>query len=109
MGRSNFTSHSAIRCAVHVHYTRILSICNLLQRPVEGIRDRLYGFVMYSPKQEEGPQAGEPKTDMALDISFGSSGYALVLARAFKKVCSKILRHAKVHQCTYELLRALEE
>ena len=57
------------------------------QRPVEGIRDRLYGFVMYSPKHEKGEQAGEPKTEMALDISFGSSGYALVLARAFKKVC----------------------
>ena len=58
------------------------------QRPVEGIRDRLYGFVMYSPKHEKGDQAGEPKTNMALDISFGSSGYALVLARAFKKVCT---------------------
>ena len=54
---------------------------------MEGIRDRLYGFVMYSPKHEKGEQAGEPKTEMALDISFGSSGYALVLARAFKKVC----------------------
>ena len=34
---------------------------------------------------------GQPKTDMALDISFGSSGYALVLARAFKKVSSVLL------------------
>ena len=58
------------------------------QRPVEGIRDRLYGFVLYSPKHLKGDQMGQPKTDMALDISFGSSGYALVLARAFKKVSS---------------------
>ena len=55
---------------------------------MEGIRDRLYGFVLYSPKHLEGDQKGQPKTDMALDISFGSSGYALVLARAFKKVNS---------------------
>ena len=53
---------------------------------MEGIRDRLYGFVMYSPKHTDGDRMGQPKTDMALDISFGSSGYALVLARAFKKV-----------------------
>ena len=57
----------------------------LLQRPVEGIRDRLYGFVTYAPKHVKGQEAGQTKTDMALDISFGSSGYALVLARAFKK------------------------
>ena len=57
-----------------------------MQRPVEGIRDRLYGFVLYSPKHVKGDKKGQPKTDMALDISFGSSGYALVLARAFKRV-----------------------
>ena len=58
----------------------------LLQRPVEGIRDRLYGFVTYTPKHMDGPDKGRAKTNMALDISFGSSGYALVLARAFRKV-----------------------
>lgn len=57
------------------------------QRPVEGIRDRLYGFVKFCPKQVDGSEKGEVKTDMAMDISFGSSGYALVLARAFKTVC----------------------
>jgi hypothetical protein len=63
-------------------------LSNIKWRPVEGIRDRLYGFVLYSPKHLKGDQMGQPKTDMALDISFGSSGYALVLARAFKKVVS---------------------
>lgn len=66
---------------------------------MEGIRDRLYGFVMYSPKHEKGEQAGEPKTEMALDISFGSSGYALVLARAFKKVCLNNYYSLKVLTC----------
>lgn len=54
---------------------------------MEGIRDRLYGFVKFCPKQVEGNEKGEVKTDMAMDISFGSSGYALVLARAFRTVC----------------------
>ena len=58
----------------------------MLQRPVEGIRDRLYGFVKFCPKYTEGEYKGDVKTDMAMDISFGSSGYALVLARAFKTV-----------------------
>lgn len=53
---------------------------------MEGIRDRLYGFVKFCPKQVEGNEKGEVKTDMAMDISFGSSGYALVLARAFRTV-----------------------
>ena len=60
---------------------------NLLQRPVEGIRDRLYGFVKFCPKYVTGQKRGEVKTEMAMDISFGSSGYALVLARAFQTVC----------------------
>ena len=47
-----------------------------------GIRDRLYGFVKFCPAGTE----GQVKTDMAMDISFGSSGYGLVLARAFKTV-----------------------
>jgi hypothetical protein len=63
-------------------------LSNIKWKPVEGIRDRLYGFVPYSPKHLKGDKKGQPKTDMALDISFGSSGYALVLARAFKKVVS---------------------
>ena len=58
----------------------------IMQRPVKGIRDRLYGFVKFSPKHLDGESKGDPKTEMAMDISFGSSGYALVLARAFKKV-----------------------
>ena len=58
----------------------------MLQRPVEGIRDRLYGFVKFCPKHVKGEKKGEVKTDMAMDISFGSSGYALVLARAFQTV-----------------------
>ena len=32
------------------------------------------------------------KTDMAMDISFGSSGYGLVLARAFKNVSLIVLQ-----------------
>ena len=58
----------------------------VLQRPVEGIRDRLYGFVKFCPKHVKGEKKGQVKTDMAMDISFGSSGYALVLARAFQTV-----------------------
>ena len=78
---------------------------------MEGIRDRLYGFVMYSPKHEKGDQAGEPKTNMALDISFGSSGYALVLARAFKKVCTKkTITHVnlgQVHKINTEVFASI--
>ena len=58
------------------------------QHPVEGIRDRIYGFVQFCPKVVDvrtGKQ--RPKTDMAMDLSFGSIGYALVLARPFKVVC----------------------
>ena len=51
-----------------------------------GIRDRLYGFVKFCPAGTE----GQVKTDMAMDISFGSSGYGLVLARAFKTVSLSI-------------------
>ena len=58
----------------------------VLQSPVEGIRDRLYGFVKFCPLHVKGDKIGEVKTDMAMDISFGSSGYALVLARAFQTV-----------------------
>ena len=78
-----------------------LSLCrsspqHCLQKPVEGIRDRLYGFVKFCPKHVEGQLKGEVKTDMALDISFGSSGYALVLSRAFKTVSHYF---ATTHAC----------
>ena len=58
------------------------------QHPVEGIRDRIYGFVQFCPKVVD-VRTGKrrPKTDMAMDLSFGSVGYALVLARPFKVVC----------------------
>jgi len=63
----------------------------LWQHPVEGIRDRIYGFVQFCPKVlDERTGRMRPKTDMALDLSFGSIGYALVLARPFKVVCSHI-------------------
>ena len=59
---------------------------------MEGIRDRLYGFVKFCPRHVVGEFKGEVKTDMAMDISFGSSGYALVLARAFKTVSNISLK-----------------
>ena len=60
----------------------------MVQKPVVGIRDRLYGFVKFCPMGSEGQYMEQVKTDMAMDISFGSSGYGLVLARAFKDVSS---------------------
>lgn len=74
-----------------------LSILFGSQKPVEGIRDRLYGFVKFCPKQVEGNEKGEVKTDMAMDISFGSSGYALVLARAFRTVCKFLCINTHCH------------
>lgn len=67
---------------------------------MEGIRDRLYGFVKFCPKQVEGNEKGEVKTDMAMDISFGSSGYALVLARAFRTVCKFLCINTCTPVCT---------
>ena len=62
----------------------------LLQKYEEGIRDRVYGFVKYSPSNPANPVDSDgqpvPKLEMALDISFGTSGYTLALARAFKYV-----------------------
>lgn len=72
------------KCDLGLYSIKLLQHC--LQKPVEGIRDRLYGFVQFCPKHVEGEYKGEAKTDMALDISFGSSGYALILSRAFKTV-----------------------
>ena len=54
----------------------------ILQEPVRGIRDRLYGFVQlaFPTHQIDGDKNYQT---MAMDISFGSTGYALTLARAF--------------------------
>ena len=53
-----------------------------LQQRVSGIRDRLYGFVRFAPKDND----LHPRNDLAVDISFGSIGYSLALARPFKRV-----------------------
>lgn len=68
------------------YYSVVFSFPLLMQRPVKGIRDCLYGFVRFTPKHLDGKFKGDPKTERAMDISFGTRGYTLVLARAFKKV-----------------------
>ncbi len=47
-----------------------------VQDKVAGIRDRLYGFMQFGPKDNS----------MAYDICFGTIGYSLVLSRAFQEV-----------------------
>ena len=67
-----------------------MPVCVNFKEPVVGIRDRLYGFVKFCPRDVETEHREQNedlvKTDMAMDISFGSSGFGLVLARAFKSV-----------------------
>ena len=47
----------------------------ITQTDIESIRRRFYGFVQFAPDN-----------DVAMDISFGSVGYTLALARAFRTV-----------------------
>ena len=49
--------------------------CPSTQTDVESIRSRFYGFVQFAPDN-----------DVAVDISFGSVGFTLALARAFRTV-----------------------
>ena len=42
-----------------------------------GLRDRLFGFFQFAPQNE-----------LAYDISFGTVGCSLILARGFKEVMS---------------------
>ena len=77
-------------------YTRVESVLSplssqflyipILQEYMKGIRDVLYWFVTNFgpryPPTEANPQSSL-KNSLALDISFGSIGYALILARPF--------------------------
>lgn len=51
---------------------------------IQSIRAAFYEFVKCAPHLViDGVEAG-----YALDVSFGTSGFTLALARAFEKVCS---------------------
>lgn len=67
-----------------------MSVYTYLQDSVHGIRDRIYGFVNLAfpishTSSDESSYFESPT--MAMDISFGTTGYALTLARAFHNVC----------------------
>ena len=61
-----------------LHIYRADSVIILpLQDPANSIRDYFFGFMQFGPH----------KNRIAYDISFGTIGYSLILARAFQEVC----------------------
>ena len=70
---SSHAHHMLITCSLHAHH--MLINCPSTQTDIESIRSRFYGFVQFAPDN-----------DVAMDISFGSVGYTLALARAFRTV-----------------------
>lgn len=64
-----------------------------MQDDLRGVRDVIFLFISkYGRKKEVAGQPGRDNqqqrfsNDLAMEISFGSSGYGLVVARAFRKV-----------------------
>ena len=58
-----------------------------LQKQEKSIRDVILWFVNnFGPKDQSNSEP-ELRNDLALDITFGSIGYSLILARGFVKVC----------------------
>lgn len=57
-------------------------LCSSTQTDVQSIRSRFYGFVQFAPDN-----------DVAVDISFGSVGFTLALARAFRTVSHSFGAH----------------
>ena len=56
---------------------------------ITGIRDMIYWFVQFGPK-EASTDIPKLKNNMAIDISFGTSGFSLVLARPFREVLDNV-------------------
>ncbi len=81
---------------MHVHYKYPHSLVYYhydLQEYMKGIRDVIFWFVTnFGPHYDETASELQLKNDLALDISFGSIGYSLIMARPFVKVqkCSYI-------------------
>lgn len=84
------------RYVMHVHYKYPHSLVYYhydLQEYMKGIRDVIFWFVTnFGPHYDETASELQLKNDLALDISFGSIGYSLIMARPFVKVqkCSYI-------------------
>lgn len=60
-----------------------------MQENLHGLRDMIYWLICKYGKQKPDTSEGQPgglSNNIALDISFGTIGHALILARAFKKV-----------------------
>ena len=56
---------------IYSHY----SVHFIIQESLSSIRDVFFGFLQFANKHQ-----------IALDISFGTTGYSLILARAFQEV-----------------------
>ena len=64
----------------------LCSVCVYFQEQEKSIRDVILWFVNnFGPKDQLNSEP-ELRNDLALDITFGSIGYSLILARGFVKV-----------------------
>ncbi len=59
---------------------------------MKGVRDVLFWFVTnFGPHYDETASDPQLRNDLALDISFGSIGYSLIMARPFVKVHATVV------------------
>ena len=65
----------------------IILLVILLQEQLSGIREKIYWFVaMFGPNDSHQVSSQRTSNQLAVDLSFGSIGYSLVLAKPFKRV-----------------------
>ena len=65
---------------------RVISFFFCVQEQVSSIRDYFFGFMRFGPMENR----------HAYDISFGTIGYSLILARAFREVGCALVFGEKV-------------